>query len=954
MLALAFLFACAGPSTVDPSTAKASDLVGWWVSRGLPGEVTRVFGFEPPPDGYYSIPVDVSHAAKHLSAAYAGDTALTRAQPLQYAAYDVSGGQLLQTVIDDAMLDPGTQLSTRIHALTRGAELTLESSTSASGRRTYTYAPECPVLSSNGSTLLPGTNCLDEGHVFATQAAFAFDSKNRLHSYVAQSGDGKSNLCNAFPTYLVMGNGCEPSTFRAPNALAASLIVDDADVVHLVYAARSFKSTDTTTPEATLMHRFKSVDASDFSVEQIAAPENTRFVEVLHHAGRLVVVAHRKEFELFEKSTQGWTRRAFGFAQLPVTTPATILDAAIDRDGTVVLATSQGLYRETSGDFEPMPKPTPTARPLGTGLFIDASGAVHQQWNVVGEALPFQYGILRGGAWSLIPLQLAGAPALHVVPTEGPPYAVLATNFEPFAVTQYVELSADGRTTITSFRSENILPSHGPRPAAARARDGSTAVSASGGYIQAWRSHAPWGLRRAPTTLTITIGGNGTGRVFSDDGRVDCRASCTVELGAPSAIVLHTAPDSPCCSLEKASHVARLPDTFWVDLPEGGQPTFSADFLRSVVARPPLALGTSTASLSISTLSIRDGALAFTASGSGLSPLAVGAATVTPQGTASADVLVLQAASGTTAAKFLPATPSALALTASGSLEATFVLAKAVSFEGTSATGSTSTRTVYRVAWDAGLTQTAVEKLADLPTGTTVAAVSVDASGAVTAVVTNPSGFTALGTNVFTALLLRSAPGQVRWVPFLADELVQNVRLAVDGAAVAVLAGSALYLYDAGQRTGAVSATNATFGLAQWEAGKLFTVVETVSTQIAVGTAMAETLGSKVFSTEVSPTGAVGALVPANYGKVVALGGQGATRTVVDQTTGGPYFSRWGTTTTSDVQPVGTPAKAVQVLRSADDGGLVWVLVQQSAEVTYGSTAVPGVGRKVLLALRAP
>ena len=226
MLASGLLCACAGPGTVDPSTAKASDLVGWWVSQAMPGEVTRVFGFEPPPDGYYSIPVDVTHASKHLSAVYEGDTALTKAHPLQYSAYDVSGGQLLQTVIDDVNLDPGTQLSTRIHALTRGAELTLESATAASGRRTYSYFPQCPVISSNGTTLLPGTNCLDEGHVFATQASFAFDSKNRLHSYVAQSGDGRSNLCNAFPTYLVMGNGCEPSSFRAPNALAASLVAD--------------------------------------------------------------------------------------------------------------------------------------------------------------------------------------------------------------------------------------------------------------------------------------------------------------------------------------------------------------------------------------------------------------------------------------------------------------------------------------------------------------------------------------------------------------------------------------------------------------------------------------------------------------------------------------------------------------------------------------------------------
>lgn len=954
MLASGLLCACAGPGTVDPSTAKASDLVGWWVSQAMPGEVTRVFGFEPPPDGYYSIPVDVTHASKHLSAVYEGDTALTKAHPLQYSAYDVSGGQLLQTVIDDVNLDPGTQLSTRIHALTRGAELTLESATAASGRRTYSYFPQCPVISSNGTTLLPGTNCLDEGHVFATQASFAFDSKNRLHSYVAQSGDGRSNLCNAFPTYLVMGNGCEPSTFRAPNALAASLVIDDRDVVHLVYAARSFKSTDTTTPEGTLLHRFKSVDSSEVTVEQIAAAENTTFVEGLHHAGRLVVVAQRRELELFERSGETWARRAFKLAQLPVTTPATVLDAAIDNDGRVVLATTQGLYRETPGDFEPLPRPTPMARLTGTGVFVDASGAIHQQWNVVGEASPFQYGILRGSTWSLIPLQLAGAAALHVVPTEGPPYAVLATNFDPFAVTQYVELTAEGRTTITSFRSENILASHGPRPAAARARDGSVAVSASGGYIYAWRGHAPWGPRRVPATLTITIGGSGTGRVYSDDGRVDCRASCTVELGAPSAIVLHTEPDSPCCSLEKASHVARLPGTFWVDLPEASQPKFTADFLRSVVVRPPLTLGSSTAGLSVTGFSVRDGAVALTAAGSGLSPLSVGAASVTPLGTPSADVLLLQSASGAAAAKFLPAPPSALALTTSGTIEAAYVLTKAVSFEGTPATGSASMRTVYRVAWDAALTQTAVVKVADLPSGASVAAVTVDASSAMTAVVTSPSGFPALGANVFTALLLRSASGQVSWVPFLAGEVVQTVRLVVDGNAVAVLAGSSLYLFDGGQRTGMVSATNATFGVAQWESGKLFTLVDTVSTQIAVGTAMAETLGKKVFSTEVSASGAVGPLVPSDYTKVLALGRQGTARTVVDQTTGGPYFSRWGTTTTSDVQPIGTPASAVQSLRTVADGELLWMLVQQTAEVTYGSTAIAGPGRKVLLALRAP
>lgn len=120
---------------IDPSDVQASALYGWWTTTDPQGAVT-VFGFFSKEEAVQLLPLPPEQATGDISVVYVG-TRGSLGEAAQIANFEVNNGELLQTVIRDSKTPPGTQLRTRILALTRQGELKLQSTQAASGSRSF-------------------------------------------------------------------------------------------------------------------------------------------------------------------------------------------------------------------------------------------------------------------------------------------------------------------------------------------------------------------------------------------------------------------------------------------------------------------------------------------------------------------------------------------------------------------------------------------------------------------------------------------------------------------------------------------------------------------------------------------------------------------------------------------------------------------------------------------------
>ena len=217
------------PGTVDPSDVTASDLYGWWTSTDAQGAVT-VFGFFSQEDAPQFLPIQPEQATGDVSVVYVG-TRGTLGSIAQLATFQVNNGELLQTVIRDNSASPGTQLRTRILALTRQGELKLQSTQAASGSRSFSWSATCSSSAKpHGYFDVPAR---------AEETSLAVDGRGGVH---AATAGGSSSPCSSGPsspsTYSHYIGSCEPLLSPLPASRNSGMAVDST-TVHFAYLAQN-------------------------------------------------------------------------------------------------------------------------------------------------------------------------------------------------------------------------------------------------------------------------------------------------------------------------------------------------------------------------------------------------------------------------------------------------------------------------------------------------------------------------------------------------------------------------------------------------------------------------------------------------------------------------------------------------------------------------------------------
>lgn len=360
------------PGTLDPSDMTASDLYGWWTSTDPQGAVT-IFGFFSQEEAARVLPIQPEQATGDISVVYVG----TRGDVggiAQLATFQVNNGELLQTVIRDNRAPPGTQLRTRILALTHQGELKLQSTQNASsGSRSFSWSATCSSSSKpNGYFDVPGLGC--PGFVSGA-TSLAVDARGGVH---AATAGGSSSPCSsgssspsAYSHYI---GSCEPLLSPLP-AFRNSGMAVDSTTVHFAYLAQSSYE---------LLYRSRPLGGRpNWTEERVAGVGNPVYeMRVLLHNGLPHILVNRTsgEIELYRRDPSGWTRVALPALMNGEPLSARMVDGTLDANGNLVLLSEsyQKVYYQRASGFELIPLPKDgVAAGFGGALMVDGRGQVH-------------------------------------------------------------------------------------------------------------------------------------------------------------------------------------------------------------------------------------------------------------------------------------------------------------------------------------------------------------------------------------------------------------------------------------------------------------------------------------------------------------------------------------------------------------------------------------------------
>jgi len=752
-----------GPG-IDPSDVQASDLYGWWTHADSQGAVT-VFGFFSKEDAARLLPIEPSQATGDISVIYVG-TRGALGEPSQLATFEVKDGELLQTVIRDTSASAGTQLRSRILALTPQRELTLQSAQASSSSRSFSWSAMCSAsLKPNGYFDVPGLICPS---LVSGATSMAVDPRGGVHAATAVGGIGFS--CGSGratqATYSHFSGACEPSLSPLP-AFSGSGMAADETTVHFAYQSQG---------SGEVFYRSRPLNGSaGWTEERVAGQANPVYeMRVLLHNGQPLILVSRTagEVELYRRGAGTWSLVPLPALMSGEPLAGGVLDGALDAEGNLVLLLNWGnkmLYQRPGG-FEQitLPKRGPSLG-FGGGLMVDGRGRVHVTY--VYEAIGGNsdgtgglvisgrgiYGVYEGTTWTSYELGPVAYPRI-VTRDEGPMrvvHGLYKGRETPLALT---EVASDG-----SLRSELITldpsiafgtsPDPFVHPTAAAGPDGTIAAAWDGKRVYI---RPPDGqLTRERTTLTFAFEGAGSGRVRSADGTIDCTSTCTVEVPVGSRQQLFFEPGSQ--SVLEAypgySPFLSLYGYVWYDVFPGTQDPIRIRFRHSPVAAalPIMAPGVA---LQVERLGARDGRLAIITNTHGQLSFGGGVVTVAP-GVA----LGVREPDGQAWAAPVPLTPAAIGFRSNGSASA-FVFADSPLSFPTGTVGSNAAPVVVLAHYANGSFQ-GLERLADVPSGTYLLAAAVGDDDSAAMVLSNGNGFGSLGVPEFNLLVYRSATGSV-------------------------------------------------------------------------------------------------------------------------------------------------------------------------------------------------
>jgi hypothetical protein len=398
-----------------------------------------------------------------------------------------------------------------------GGSLTLESTRDPSGMRTYIHSERCPN-ENNVGWALAGVGAASDPTKH--DPALAIDSHGHVHALLGSVGGAQ---------YTFLGDGCRPIAEPA-FAGRTEAIALPGDEVHILFE---------TINDGSVIHQWRTSPAAPWQTETVLPATTSTFLndlELLVDGADLIAVASRTDGTLIISR-----RDASGWNIVPVVVPdpqRPIEDATLGLNGDIAMWAGDRV-RIIRGTAVEDILVTPGGGQTGT-LRVDAQGRIHAAWENVQLASSSLsvYGIYDG-AWTVHPLGPLSFP--HVVTTPAGPMRVIGSELRNDTLT-LVEIADDGKLTSELLLDGGVtsgIYNAGMKVDAVAAPDGTIAASFSSRFAQ-----VRWPERRRPArTATMTLKFFlGMGRVYSDDGLIDCSADCTKEVPLGKRAALKVEP----------------------------------------------------------------------------------------------------------------------------------------------------------------------------------------------------------------------------------------------------------------------------------------------------------------------------------------------------------------------------------------------------------------------------
>ncbi len=510
------LVACGGDDTVDPSEATESDFYGIWTSDVTPGAPGTGISFHERGMFHPSL-----EGARNVYAMY-GHTPNTQFLD-EVGTYRVDGGVLYRTAVwKDRELSGSSEVGAKIYAITRNGALSLETNNPSVPMDNYNAVDGCRVPT------------LEDGWSTRTMQRATYLGRNQVTGNPAsvQFFDGAMIGTSHNAVFAYHDDDCVPE-------------IDGADLVGGTILS----------PTAGGMHALVGQGVGDARMAKYAKLTSSRMpmpapqeIPVLARemidwsdvGGTLMVLANAAAPTLV---------RADGITlALPADAPASFApQALVDLGGHPALvgigytpAAALWLLAYTGSGWTQTEVPGTrnpayvNATTRGDDVYIVSS--------ISGDngGKPRILFLVRriGGTW-LPPLAIgAGTEPQILVDDAGVVH--VTSRFEHSQIEDSGHYARIDGTTVTAW---TVSPGfvHDPfaaiaPPMPALGADGSVSI----GFVSDIRTKRPGDRDSRMVPLSIEI--EGTGRVTSSDGTVDCAQTCTVQVEAGRAMVLHAEP----------------------------------------------------------------------------------------------------------------------------------------------------------------------------------------------------------------------------------------------------------------------------------------------------------------------------------------------------------------------------------------------------------------------------
>ena len=512
VVAVAIWAAC-GDDAVTPSR---ETLLGWWIHESTVDGRQTIFGFLAADElGAIDLEGSAPPPGKDVSVVYQAASPYYVPVLQQVATYEVVDGALRQTVIADIAAPPGTTYATPILSLAESS-LQLQSANDPSGARTYARTPRCLSVTHTGWSVAY-VHAQDGG---AAANTLMFDDDGTLHGIN--------------PGHQIRGAACQSPTVELPGAHMSTTGALRGDEMHVLLER----------PDGTVEHAWRALPAGAWEsggrvAEAVSSGQPAYQLRLLVDGDDLVAVIARAD-----ATAQVVRRTGTAWAQVPVAFPAQaarIEDAVLAPDGTIVALTMPAIWRidGTTVTATAMPTPVSDAMELTGSIVVDDRNRVHAAYSrgpLSNGGMVFGgkgvYAILDGTSWTVHDFGPAMYPRV-LPPTADALRVVHGTSKASAPQLALTTLALDG--TVRASEALYFERPFGTSPTAYRnytavaSPDGTVAVTIwpNNSYLTLFRTPTPV-LPRKMIDVRLTI--TGPGRVYTDDGTVDCTASCNVQV----------------------------------------------------------------------------------------------------------------------------------------------------------------------------------------------------------------------------------------------------------------------------------------------------------------------------------------------------------------------------------------------------------------------------------------